>query len=176
MSDNPTPAPTPSAPEFYSCFISYAHTQDAFAEKLHNDLEAQGVSCWKDSHDMAGGQAYRTQIVRAIRNNAKLIVICSEASVQREGVIEEIIAAMNRERETHTQKLFPLRLDNFIISRDILDIADAKMDEGGVWTEDWVRYVRAFHIPDFSQWEDEAAYQKEFAKLLRDLQQPPTRQ
>ena len=175
MSGSPTSTPDSDQPEFYSCFISYAHLDNAFAEKLHDDLEAHGVSCWKDNHDIQSGKFYRPQIVKAIRENAKLILICSEISVGRAAVVEEIIAAMNRERETHKQKLFPLRLDDFILGTEMLTLADNKMD-AGEWSEDWVRYVRAYHIPDFSHWEDEAAYQKEFAKLLRDLQQPPMRQ
>jgi uncharacterized protein YjbI with pentapeptide repeats len=32
--------------EFYSCFISYSSRDQAFAERLHADLQNQGVRCW----------------------------------------------------------------------------------------------------------------------------------
>jgi uncharacterized protein YjbI with pentapeptide repeats len=32
--------------QFYSCFISYASKDHAFAERLHADLQNKGVRCW----------------------------------------------------------------------------------------------------------------------------------
>ena len=42
----------------------------------------------------------------------------------------------------------------------------------GEWPEGRVRYVRRYHITDFSRWKDHDAYQAEFQKLLRDLKEP----
>jgi len=154
--------------EFRSCFISYAHANDVFAKKLHDDLEAHGVSCWMDFYDMGGGQFWRAQIQKAIKNYDKLLLVCSGQSMLSAEVANEIVAAIERERENNARKLFPIRIDDFILSKDILLIADAKLD-ADEWPEDWVRYVRAFHIPDFRQWQDLVAYQKALTDLLRDL-------
>jgi hypothetical protein len=37
--------------DFYSCFISYSSKDQAFAERLHTDLEAKHVRCWLFSED-----------------------------------------------------------------------------------------------------------------------------
>src|SRR5579871_3001220 len=102
-------------PEFRSCFISYAHKNDDFAEKLYQDLQANGVTCWKDSYDMEGGKFWRTQISKAIKDYDKLLLVCSGISILRSAVVEEILAAMEREREQERQKLFPIRLDDAIL-------------------------------------------------------------
>jgi uncharacterized protein YjbI with pentapeptide repeats len=38
--------------QFYSCFISYASKDDAFAKRLHADLQNHGVRCWFAPEDM----------------------------------------------------------------------------------------------------------------------------
>jgi uncharacterized protein YjbI with pentapeptide repeats len=160
--------------QFYSCFLSHADPDYELADRLRTDLIANDVSCWHYRHDMQGGKFWRTQVQTAIKLHDKLVLICSENSVLRQNVVDEIIAAMERERETGEQKLFPIRLDDFILSRDMLEIADAAM-ESGRWREDWVRYVRSYHIPDFSGWKDHDSYQREFQKLTRDLKNPNPR-
>ena len=42
--------------EFYSCFISYSSKDQAFAERLHTDLQDNGVRCWFAPHDVQGGR------------------------------------------------------------------------------------------------------------------------
>jgi hypothetical protein len=34
--------------EFYSCFISYSHTDKSFARRLHDQLQGRGIRCWLD--------------------------------------------------------------------------------------------------------------------------------
>ncbi|MBI3912540.1 MAG: toll/interleukin-1 receptor domain-containing protein [Armatimonadetes bacterium] len=160
--------------QFYSCFLSHASTDGEFADRLHTDLLAQDVSCWHYRYDMRAGQFWRVQINEAIKLHDKLVLVCSRDSLRRRNVVDEIIAAIERERETGTQKLFPIRLDDFILGGEMLQIADARM-AAGEWREDWVRYVKAYYIPDFSRWKEHGAYQAEFQKLLRDLKQPPKR-
>jgi len=41
---------------FYSCFISYSGRDQAFADRLHTDLQANGVRCWFAAHDVQGGR------------------------------------------------------------------------------------------------------------------------
>ena len=38
--------------EFYSCFISYNHTDQSFARRLHDQLQGRGIRCWLDEHQM----------------------------------------------------------------------------------------------------------------------------
>ena len=160
--------------EFYSCFLSHAQPDSDFADRLRTDLISKGVSCWHYRYDMRAGRFWRAQINEAIKLHDKLVLICSEQSLLRRNVVDEIIAAMERERETNSQKLFPIRLDDFILSDDMLRLADKKMD-ACEWREDWVRHVRAYHIPDLRNWKEHDTYQTEFRRLLDGLKNPPKR-
>jgi hypothetical protein len=42
----------------------------------------------------------------------------------------------------------------------------------GEWSENWVSRVRAYHIPDFSDWSSPARFQEEFQKLVEALNRP----
>ena len=41
--------------QYYSCFISYSSKDDAFAKRLHADLQNNGVRCWFAPHDLPIG-------------------------------------------------------------------------------------------------------------------------
>ena len=160
--------------QFYSCFISHAHSDNEFADRLYQDLVSNNVSCWYDRENMLGGRYWRAQISQAIKVHEKLILICSKESLQRPNVIEEIIAAIQHERDTRSQKLFPVRLDDFILSPEMLKMTSEKL-ESGEWREDWVAHVKSFHISDFQSWKDANTYTSEFRKLLEALRNPDKR-
>lgn len=159
---------------FFSCFISYARSDREFADYVRGRLQKSNISCWQDIHDMRGGSHWRGQIYEAIEKHDKLVLICSEASLTRPAVVEEIFEAIERERGMGVQKLFPIRLDDYILSGDLEKVARAKL-KNGEWKENWVTYVRSYHIPDFSSWKKPKVFREEFEKLLEALQQPPTR-
>ena len=70
--------------EYYSCFISYSTHDQAFAERLHADLQAKGVRCWFAPHDIQSGKKIHEQIDEAIRLHDRLLLILSEASMSSE--------------------------------------------------------------------------------------------
>lgn len=158
--------------KYYSCFIAYRHADYDFAKYLHDQLETAGVTCWLDKQDMQGGKYERPQISAAIKAHDKLLLVCSKGIVVRPRVVEEVIAALEAEREGAGQKLFPVRLDEYIFGEEVLTVADAKL-KNGEWREDWVSCVRAMHIPDFEHWKDHDRFQEQFQHLLRDLKNKP---
>jgi TIR domain-containing protein/pentapeptide repeat protein len=115
---------TQRAIKYYSCFLSHADQDNDFADRLRNDLASNAVSCWHYRYDMRGGRFWRAQVEEAIKIHNKLVLVCSERSLERPNVVGEIITAMEKERETNSQKLFPIRLDDFILSDKMLDITD----------------------------------------------------
>src|SRR5579871_790645 len=160
--------------QYYSCFISYAHANRDFATYLHEKLIAANVSCWMDVHDMQGGDFWRKQINEAIKMHEKLIVACSQKSLSRKEVVEEIIEAIEHERETGAQKLFPVRLDDFLFTKEAEEWAYKTLPPRQR-REDWLTYLRDYHVPNFSNWKDFDTFMQEFEKLLNALKNPAKR-
>jgi TIR domain/Pentapeptide repeats (8 copies) len=67
--------------QFYSYFISYASKDDAFAKRLHADLQNHGVRCWFAPEDMKIGDRLRPRIDETIRVYDKLLLVLSKTSV-----------------------------------------------------------------------------------------------
>jgi uncharacterized protein YjbI with pentapeptide repeats len=150
--------------EFYSLFISYSTKDQAFADRLHADLQAKGVRCWFAPHEMLGGKKVFRQIDEAIRMYDKLLLILSPASMESEWVRTEIAIARKREKEQDREVLFPIALCPF---KRIKEWEYFDSDIG----KDSAREIREYHIPTFTKWKtDQDAYQKEFSKLLKALQ------
>jgi hypothetical protein len=140
--------------EFYSVFISYSSKDDAFAQRLHADLQAKGVRCWFAPEDLKTGDKFRPEIDRAIRLHDKLLLLLSKHSVSSDWVEKEVETAFEGERRDNRTVLFPIRLDGAV-----MEIQDG-------WPAD-IRRTR--HLGDFTKWKDHYSYQKAFERLLRDL-------
>lgn len=154
-----SPAPTPQLAQqhapgtYHTCVLSYATEDQQFAEKLHTDLQQQGVSCWFAPHDLKTGDKIRTQIYEAIGKNDKLLIVLSEHSINSLWV-EEDEAALDREhQQPGTLMLFPVRIDETVMRT----------------TRAWAIAVRQRYIGDLRQWNDETTYQRALQRLLRDL-------
>jgi len=140
--------------EYYSCFISYSHKDEVFAQRLHADLQANNVRCWYASHDLPIGAKTRPAIDEAIRIHDKLLIILSENSIESNWVEHEAEHALDLETERGKLMLFPVRLDNAIMA-----------SKAG-----WASNVkRQRNIGDFTKWKDHDAYKKAFDRLLQDL-------
>jgi uncharacterized protein YjbI with pentapeptide repeats len=140
--------------EYYTCFISYSNQDNAFAERLYADLQNKGVRCWFAPEDLKIGDHYHQRIDESIRLYDKLVLILSEQAVHSAWVEREVVAAREKEDHLGHEGLFPIRLD------------DAVMTTTKAWAAD-VR--RRWHIGDFTQWKHHDMYQVAFERLLRDL-------
>jgi TIR domain/Pentapeptide repeats (8 copies) len=139
--------------EYFSCFISFTNADDDFTERLYNDLQAAGVRCWRWREDARWGRALMGEIDRAIRVYDKLIVVCSEHSLNAEPVIREIERALKREQREGKEVLFPIRLDDAVFASDHHLQAD----------------LASRYIGDFRDWRTPASYWAALARLIRDL-------
>jgi hypothetical protein len=121
--------------------ISYASKDHAFAARLYTDLWGKGVPCRFAPEDMKIGDHLRFQIDEAIRDCNKLLLVLSKTSV-------------TRERQQSTTILFPVRIDNTVMT----------IETG------WPAFIRnTRHIGDFRRWKTPDVYQQAFDRLLRDL-------
>ena len=141
--------------EFYSCFISYSHKDQTFAERLHNDLQANGVRCWFAPKDLKTGDIFRQRIDEAIRLNDRVLIVLSESSVESSWVQKEVETVFEKEMANQQKTLlFPIRLDA------------AVMRTSRAWAAD-IRRMR--HIADFSNWKNPENYREALKRLLTDL-------
>jgi uncharacterized protein YjbI with pentapeptide repeats len=145
---------TNSPIQYYSCFISYSHKDEEFAQRVHADLQASNVRCWYAPHDMKIGDKIRPTIDESIRIHDKLLLILSKHSVESDWVEHEAEHALHLEMERKKGVLFPVRIDNSV------------MDSKTGWASN-VRRQR--HIGDFTKWKDHDAYKLAIDRLLRDL-------
>jgi hypothetical protein len=138
----------------YSCFISYSSKDQAFAERLHSDLQNKGVRCWFAPHDMPIGAKIIDTIDEAIRLRDKVLLILSEGAIASDWVEGEVTRALDEERTRKNVVLFPVRLDDAVMQT----------------SEAWARLLRGQrNIGDFTRWKEHDSYQKSFERLMRDL-------
>lgn len=140
--------------EYYSVFISYSNTDAALARRLYADLQAAGVRCWFAPHDLVPGDIIAHGIDEAIRLYDKVVLLLSKSAVNSYWVVHEVDTARAREARDGRIVLYPLRLDDTVLTTE----------------HAWAAMLReARHIGDFRRWKDYDAYQQAFARLLRDL-------
>jgi hypothetical protein len=147
--------------QFYSCFISYSHKDEAFAQKLFTRLQGSGIRVWYAPEDMKGGRTLHDQIDQAIRLHDKLLLVLSDASILSDWVVTEIKRAWRKQGQGD-QVLFPIRLIDMHTLRE-WTCFDADFGR------DLANEVRQYFIPDFSNWQDETAFDAAFKRLLADL-------
>jgi TIR domain len=148
------PALLGQAIQHYSCFISYSSKDDEFVHRLHADLQNNGVRCWFAPHDMKIGAKIRDTIDDAIRLRDKVMIVLSEAAIASDWVEDEVDKAFEEERQRGGVVLFPVRLDDTVLTAN----------------EAWAAKLRrSRNIGDFRAWKEHDAYQRTLERLLRDL-------
>jgi hypothetical protein len=145
-----------------SCFISYSHMDEPFAQKLYGRLREAGLDVWYAAEDMQAGKKIHEQINQAIGSHDKLLLVLSGHSMGSEWVITEVRRARRHEVREGRRMLFPIRLVGFDQIRD-WECFDA--DTG----KDLAVEVREYFIPDFSRWKEGTAFEKALVRLLNDL-------
>lgn len=94
----------PNEPAQQTVFLSYAHADQAQAQRLANMLQRSGLTVWWDAL-IEGGSSYATTIKDALAAADAVIVLWSRQSVESDWVRDE--AAQGRDR----RRLVPLSLD-----------------------------------------------------------------
>ena len=149
-----------SASGFYSCFISYNHKNEIFAGKLKKDLEANNVNCWVFPEDAVWGRDIEENIDRGVRDYDKLIVICSENSLNSEPVLREIERALQKEQSTKEKYkktkriLFPVIIDDYFYKK---------------WDHQLKPLMLRIVYGDFRGRKDPTKYKKALNRLLEGL-------
>jgi hypothetical protein len=96
-----------------SGFLSYAHEDRAYADRLHTDLSARGLRIWYDVNDFDGNQDVDEQILNAIQETYFVLLLLSPTSVSKDGYVrKEIQHAIEvaRKLSPHNSFLIPVRV------------------------------------------------------------------
>ncbi len=151
--------------QLYSCFISYSTDDEKFASRLHSDLQAAGVRCWKWDHDARTGRKLWGEITEGIRLYEKVVLVASESSLKSAAVNEEIDNAIMKETELFKKMsngkegvdpdvLFPIALDEYVFDG---------------WEHPRKVKVLEKVIADAKDWKNPKSYAKIRDKLINDL-------
>lgn len=144
----------PEEARYQSCFLSYSVNDEPFAERLRADLQEKGVRCWYAPKDLSTGARIRQTLDQEIRMHDKLLLVLSATSITSLWVEHEVESALDRESAEGRTILFPIRVDDKIMS----------IDEG------WPALVRRTrNIGDFRDWQNYEKYSQALQKLLADL-------
>jgi uncharacterized protein YjbI with pentapeptide repeats len=157
-----------------SCFLSATAADCDLAERLGADLRARGVSCWPFRSDLGAGYMVQVAFDQAMKRHDRWVILCSEHSLRQPDVAGQILAAIEREQETSTQKLFPVRVDDFMLSEELRRNVEEKV-AAGEWRVDWARPLRERTPFDFRDWTTASSYQAAFELLLNALENPAPR-
>lgn len=157
---------------FYDVFISYSHADKTFARRLHSELQSRGVRCWLDEHDMKIGTPIHRGITEGIKLSDRLILCCSENSLQSDWVNGELTRAfekerrLRREQDVRTDLLLPIDLDGFIFKED--EVAKTV-------TEGKAPLIRERLMLNMQNWDDLSteAFNAKVEKLVDALRRDP---
>jgi tetratricopeptide (TPR) repeat protein len=92
-------------------FISYAHRDRSFVDRLARDLQQNRIRYWIDQHEILGGESVVEAIENAIRTSDVLLVALSYNSLNSRWVREELEMMLLR-ATNEGAILLPIRLDH----------------------------------------------------------------
>lgn len=101
---------------FYSAFISYSHADKEFAGWLHRKLEDRGIRCWLDHKNMIPGERILDAVGEAITSHERILLCCSESSLESWWVKDEVRKTQEIERQSKTDlRIIPILLDDYLL-------------------------------------------------------------
>ncbi len=116
-----------------SLFLSYARSDLYQVEKIYELLLNQGFNPWMDIHNIIGGEDWHHAIYNAIDNSKLFILILSNNSVTRQGmIVKEVKRALDKWNGMSPGNIFviPIRLDNCPIPELIKHLQVADWEDG----------------------------------------------
>lgn len=100
-----------------STFISYGGPDEDFARGLYEALRANGVVTFFFPETARIGERIGDEVFNALQRHDRMILVCSRASLDRPGVLNEVQETLDREaRDGGATYLIPVMLDDYLLS------------------------------------------------------------
>lgn len=104
-------------PRYASVFLSYGGPDEAVARRIYEELTFAGVRCFFFPVSAIPGIRLHRTMSEAIRQYDRVVLLCSEAGLQRPGVANELEQVLAREAEEGGAELIiPVALDDVLFS------------------------------------------------------------
>ncbi len=111
-----------------SCFICHCSPDYAFAVRLHNDLQAAGIRCWRWNHEEQVCEELLGSPFSPLGENDRILLLASQHSLTYDPVNREISRVIMEEHRRASMRtllhspeqlkiLHPVRVDNFIFDQ-----------------------------------------------------------
>jgi len=98
-----------------STFISYGGPDEKFAVALRDELNKNHVRTFLFRDNALPGQKLHRMMRDGVNEYDRVVLVCSKASLERPGVLNEIEETLQREaRDGGATYLIPIRLDNYV--------------------------------------------------------------
>lgn len=98
-----------------SVFISYGGMDEEIARSINRYLVSHSVTTWFFPEDALPGQKLHRVMSYGVSKHDRVILICSESSLQRLGVQNELERVLEREsREGGSEILIPVTIDRYV--------------------------------------------------------------
>jgi hypothetical protein len=98
-------------------FISYGGPDEEYVSAINSALRAAGVSTWFFPDNAVPGQKLHRVMSTGVNEHDRVLLVCSKNSLGRNGVLNEIERALEREaREGGGDVLIPIAIDDFVFS------------------------------------------------------------
>lgn len=100
-----------------SIFISYGGPDTDFAQKLNDALLKNGVTTFFFAKDAIPGRKLHRLMREGVNQHDRVILVCSQASLDRPGVLNEVTETLQREaRDGGKEYLIPITLDDYVFT------------------------------------------------------------
>ena len=133
------------------CFLSYSTKYEDLAERLHADLVAEGIKCWKWDHDCTGGQHLWDEIERALPHHLPVLLICGKHSLVSRPVQRELRLALSAARSSRGRPCISLLIDHYLFDGwrprgDLRYVKDKLIGIMGIRAYDCRKDERAYRL------------------------------
>ena len=130
----------------HDIFLSYAHSDRPFVEKLYRWLqESAGLQAWWDDRDLSAGAMLATELQRAIERCRAALLVASDESLARGWVLNEYNAAMDQRANFRGFRMVALRMGDAQVDELMKGISWIDVPNGEFTAEIALAILRALH-------------------------------